>query len=187
MARSLQFRNTVLVYLIVEGSQLFPDNWLYINEPSVRLGRVTNFANWSPEMLSNQHQTPLCCEYWCNFDEPMWQLPEVDLLSLAEEELRKIGLLCNEKIAAGFVVRLPRTYPIYAGDYKHILAEIQSYIKQFENLQVVGRYGAFKYNNQDHSLLMGILAAENVLNPGKHDLWGVNSDSEYLEEAKAER
>ncbi|MGB8691264.1 MAG: amine oxidase, partial [Microcoleus sp.] len=80
----------------------------------------------------------------------------------------------------------PRTYPIYAGDYKYILSEIQTYIKQFENLQVVGRYGAFKYNNQDHSLLMGILAAQNVLNPGKHDLWEVNSDSEYFEEASVD-
>lgn len=186
LARSLKFRNTILVYLIVEGSQLFPDNWLYINEPSVSVGRVTNFANWSPQMLPNHHQTPLCCEYWCNFGEPIWQQPEAELLSLAEQELRKIGLLRNEKIAAGFAVRLPRTYPIYAGDYKHILSEIKTYIKQFENLQVVGRYGAFKYNNQDHSLLMGILAAQNVLSPGKHNLWEVNPDSEYVEEASVD-
>lgn len=186
LARSLKFRNTILVYLIVEGSNLFPDNWLYINEPSVRLGRVTNFANWSSAMLSNQHQTPLCCEYWCNFDEPMWQQPEAELFSLAEQELRKIGLLHHEKVVGSFVVRLPRTYPIYTGDYKHILSELQIYIDRFENLQVVGRYGAFKYNNQDHSLLMGILAAENVLNPGKHDLWEVNSDSEYVEEARVD-
>ena len=116
----------------------------------------------------------------------MWQQPEAELLSLAEQELKKIGLLRNEKVAGGFVVRLPRTYPIYAGNYKYILSEIQTYIKQFENLQVVGRYGAFKYNNQDHSLLMGILAAENVWNPGKHDLWDVNSDSEYVEEASVD-
>jgi len=185
-AQSLRFRNTILVYLLVEGSQLFPDNWLYINEPSVQLGRVTNFTNWSKDMLPNQEQTPLCCEYWCNFNEPMWQQPEVELLSQAESELRNIGLLNNEKISGGFVVRLPRTYPIYAGNYKTALAEIQTYLQQFQNLQLVGRYGAFKYNNQDHSLLMGILAAENVLTPGKHDLWSVNSDSEYVEEASAD-
>jgi protoporphyrinogen oxidase/putative flippase GtrA len=184
-AKSLKFRNTILVYLIVEGRNLFPDNWLYINEPSVEFGRVTNFANWSPDMLPNQHQTPLCCEYWCNFGEPMWQQSEPELLARAEQELKKIGLLHNEKVSGGFVVRLPRTYPIYAGNYKTALADIQSYLKQFANLQLVGRYGAFKYNNQDHSLLMGILAAENVLEPGKHDLWSVNSDSEYQEEASA--
>ena len=185
-AKSLKFRNTILVYLIVEGNQLFPDNWLYINEPSVRVGRVTNFANWSGDMLPNSNQTPLCCEYWCNFDEPMWQQPEDELLIQAEQELRKIGLLHHERVSGGFVARLPRTYPIYAGNYQTGLSEIQAYLKPFQNLQLVGRYGAFKYNNQDHSLLMGILAAENVLIPGKHDLWSVNSDSEYVEEASAE-
>jgi protoporphyrinogen oxidase/putative flippase GtrA len=184
-AKSLKFRNTILVYLIVESSQLFPDNWLYINDPSVQLGRVTNFANWSPDMLPNRYQTPICCEYWCNFDEPMWQQPEAELLIQAERELRKIGLLHDEKVSGGFAVRLPRTYPIYAGNYQQALSEIQTYLKQFRNLQLVGRYGAFKYNNQDHSLLMGILAAENVLSPGKHDLWSVNSDNEYQEEASA--
>jgi protoporphyrinogen oxidase/putative flippase GtrA len=185
-AQSLKFRNTVLVYLMVESGKLFPDNWLYINEPSVELGRVTNFANWSPAMLPNNYQTPLCCEYWCNFDEPMWQMSEAELMAKAEEELRRVKLLHHEKISSGFVVRLPRTYPIYAGDYKHSLNLIQTYLEHFTNLQLVGRYGAFKYNNQDHSLLMGILAAENVITPGKHDLWSVNSDSEYAEEAKAD-
>lgn len=184
-AKSLKFRNTILVYLIVESSQLFPDNWLYINEPSVQLGRVTNFRNWSPDMLPNRHQTPICCEYWCNFDEPMWQQPEAELVARAERELRQIGLLHDEKVSSGFIVRLPRTYPIYAGNYKQAIATIQSYLKQFQNLQLVGRYGAFKYNNQDHSLLMGVLAAENVFSPGKHDLWSVNSDNEYQEEANA--
>ncbi|MEB3830437.1 GtrA family protein [Phormidium sp. CCY1219] len=185
-AKSLKFRNTILVYLIVESGNLFPDNWLYIHEPRVDLGRVTNFANWSSHMLPNSHQTPLCCEYWCNFDEPLWQQDEAELLEKAERELRTIGLLHNEKVSGGFVVRLPRTYPIYAGNYKIALAEIQEYLQSFKNLQLVGRYGAFKYNNQDHSLLMGILAAENAVTPGKHDLWSVNSDSEYVEEASAE-
>ncbi len=183
-ARNLKFRNTVLVYLIVEGSRLFPDNWLYINDPTVTVGRVTNFANWSPAMLPNQEQTPLCCEYWCNFGDPLWQAPEEELLALAEMELRQIGLLQDQKICGGFVVRLPRTYPIYAGSYKEDLAILQRCLGQFENLQLVGRYGSFKYNNQDHSLLMGLLAAENILQPGSYDLWQVNSDDDYQEEIK---
>jgi protoporphyrinogen oxidase/putative flippase GtrA len=184
-AKSLKFRNTILVYLIVESGKLFPDNWLYINEPSVKLGRVTNFANWSPAMLPNQHQTPLCCEYWCDFDAD-WQKSEAELIKQAEEDLRKIKLLDDERVSGGFILRLPRTYPIYAGEYKEALADIQEYVQEFNNVQVVGRYGAFKYNNQDHSLLMGLMAAENVSVPGKHDLWSINSDSEYQEEAKPE-
>ncbi|MFN3360709.1 MAG: GtrA family protein [Pseudanabaenaceae cyanobacterium] len=186
-ARSLRFRNTILVYLLIAGTDLFPDNWLYINDPTVGVGRVTNFANWSPHMLANHEQTPLCCEYWCNFEEPLWAESEEALLQRAEKELRSIGLLKDQAVIDGFVVRLPRTYPIYTGNYKEALATIQSYLSGFSNLQVVGRYGAFKYNNQDHSLLMGILAAENIDCPGKHDLWVVNSDSEYGEEAKADQ
>ncbi|UFP94691.1 GtrA family protein [Gloeobacter morelensis] len=183
-ARSLKFRNTVLVYVFVEGEDLFPDNWLYINDPTVELGRVTNFANWSQDMLGDRTRTPLCCEYWCQFDGT-WKMPDHELVARAGRDLRRIGLLGNQKVSDGFVVRLPRTYPIYAGNYKQALATIQDYLGRFANLQAVGRYGAFKYNNQDHSLLMGILAAENVASPGKHDLWSVNSDSEYQEEAKS--
>ncbi len=185
-AKSLKFRNTILVYLIVNSSDLFPDNWLYINDPRVQLGRVTNFANWSPALLPNTEKTPLCCEYWCNFEDDLWHCPEDELRIKAEQELRKIGLLQQEQVIDGLVIRLPRTYPIYAGNYKTALAEIISYLQGFKNLQVIGRYGAFKYNNQDHSLFMGILAAENIMTPNKHDLWAVNSDSEYVEEANAD-
>lgn len=185
-ARSLRFRNTVLVYVMVEGNNLFPDNWLYIHEPGINLGRVTNFTNWSPDMLPNNHQTPLCCEYWANFEDELWSMAEAELVVLAERDLRQIGLLKNEPVFGGFAVKLPRTYPIYAGDYKTALATIQNYVETIPNLQLIGRYGSFKYNNQDHSLLMGILSAENILTPGKHDLWNVNSDSEYVEEANAD-
>lgn len=182
-AKSLKFRNTLLVYLMIEGGSIFPDNWLYINDPRVQLGRVTNFANWSPEMLANQDQTPLCCEYWCNFDDELWQASEADLQAMAEQELRTINLIQSQSILSGFVVRLPKTYPVYAGNYKPALTTLQTYFQQFKNLQLIGRYGSFKYNNQDHSLLMGILAAENLITPNKHNLWNINSDSEYVEEA----
>ncbi|MGB3404552.1 MAG: GtrA family protein [Microcoleaceae cyanobacterium] len=184
-AKSLKFRNTVLVYLMVEGGSIFPDNWLYINDPRVQLGRVTNFANWSPEMLPNRAQTPLCCEYWCNFDDQLWQGSEANLQAMAEQDLRTINLIQNQKVLSAFVIRLPRTYPVYAGDYKQALTELKAYFQQFKNLQLIGRYGSFKYNNQDHSLLMGILAAENLITPNKHNLWDVNSDSEYVEEANS--
>lgn len=183
MAKSLRFRNTVLVYVMVESGKLFPDNWLYINDPTVQLGRVTNFANWSADMLPNREQTPLCCEYWSQFDG-LWDMNDDELVAMAERDLRKIELLHDEPVSGGFVIRLPRTYPIYAGNYKEALATIQGHLEGIDNLQAVGRYGAFKYNNQDHSLLMGIMAAENVTTPGKHNLWTVNSDDDYQEEAK---
>lgn len=157
-ARSLRFRNTILVYLFVNATEIFPDNWLYINDPRVELGRVTNFANWSPHMLANNSQTPLCCEYWCNFGDTLWLAPDAEILEKASQELRQIRLLRDEPIVSGFIVRLPRTYPVYAGNYKEALQIIQHYLTGFSNLQVVGRYGAFKYNNQDHSLLMGDLS-----------------------------
>lgn len=162
-AKSLKFRNTVLVYLIVEGSQLFSDHCLYINEPNIRLVRVTNYANWSKDILPNLHQTPLCCEYWCNFDEPIWQQPENELLLQAEREMKKIGLLHDEKISSGFVVRLPRTNPVYTTSYQADLSEVQVYLKQFQNLQVIGRGGSFSYYDQDKALLTGISVAEDIL------------------------
>jgi protoporphyrinogen oxidase len=182
-AKSLKFRNAVLVYLVVDKNQLFPDNWLYINEPNTRLGRVTNFANWSPHLLPNQHQTPLCCEYWCDCNDPMWQQTEAELLVQTEAELRKIGLLRDEKISSGFVVRLSHVYPVYSGDYRVALLQLQAYLNQFQNLQLAGRYGTFKHNTQAQSLLMGILAAENVLNPGMHDLWSMSTNAAYQEES----
>ena len=180
--RSLQFRNTILVYLLVEGRNIFPDNWLYINDPHVQVGRITNFVNWSPSMLANDYQTPLCCEYWANFDDPLWQASEEELINLAESELNRIKLLNNRQVIAGKVIKLPRTYPIYTGNYKQAIATIRNYLSGFTNLQLIGRYGSFKYNNQDHSLLMGILASENIIYQANHDLWAVNSDQEYAEE-----
>lgn len=183
-AKSLQFRNTILVYLIIDSGSLFLDNWLYINDAKVRLGRVTNFANWSPDMLPqlSSSQTPICCEYWCSSDEALWKESDNKLISIAIAELRQIKLLGSESIIDGFVLRLPRTYPVYTGDYREAIATIQNYLSQFSNLQLIGRYGSFKYNNQDHSLLMGIRAAENIISLANHDLWSINSDTEYAEE-----
>ncbi len=161
--KSLKFRNTAIAYLIVESGSLFPDQCIYINDSNIRLGRVTNFANWSKDMLPNTHQTPLCCEYWCDFGDSTWQQPEAELLVQAEQDLRTIGLLGDAKVAGGFVVKLARTHPIYAVNYQAALSEVNDYLNQFENLDIVGRYGAFKYHDQDGSLYMGILAAQNAV------------------------
>ena len=161
--KSLKFRNTAIAYLIVESGNLFPDQCIYINDANIRLGRVTNFANWSKDMVPNSHQTPLCCEYWCDFGDSTWQQPEAELLLQAEQDLRAIGLLGEAKVSGGFVVKLARTHPIYAVNYQEALSEVNDYLNQFENLEIIGRYGAFKYHDQDGTLYMGMLAAEKAV------------------------
>lgn len=182
--RKLIFRNTILVFLMVEGTELFPDNWVYVHSDEIGAGRVTNFRNWSPEILpEGSTKTPISVEYWCFDEDPIWTRPDQELIDQAHKELEKIGLLPKVKRTAGKVIRLKRCYPVYKSGYEKHLAPVVEYLKGFENLQAIGRYGAFKYNNQDHSLLMGILAARNILGES-HDLWAVNQDSEYQEEIR---
>lgn len=162
--KSLKFRNTVLVYLIVEDSQIFPEHCLYINEPKVDLVRVTNYANWSSHTLPNNYQTPICCEYWSDFEDKTWSLSEQELLTKAERELRQISIIGNKQVSGGFVVKLPHTNPVYNTDYKKKKAQILQYTSQFNNLKVIGRSGSFNYVDQDRALLMGIHAAEELTN-----------------------
>jgi protoporphyrinogen oxidase len=162
-AASLVFRNTVLVYLIVDIERLFDSQCIYVNEPEVGVGRVTNFANWSRYMLSPNGRTPLCCEYWCGSGDPIWSSTDSDLKMLAEEELRKISILQDEPVLGGFVVRLARTHPAFCGAYKETVSEVQRYLRRFENMEIIGRSGAFKYYDQDNVLIMGIVAANRIL------------------------
>ena len=162
-AKSLKFRNTILVYLIVDDYEIFPEHCLYINDSSVQLVRVTNYANWSSYTMPNNYQTPICCEYWCDFHEKIWSLSEQELLLKAEKELRKIKIIGNQKISGGLVIKLPRTNPVYDIDYEEKKSEIQEYIDRFCNLQIIGRGGSFSYLDQDKVLLMGISAAKKLL------------------------
>ena len=162
-AASLVFRDTVLVYLIVDTERLFDSQCIYINEPEVKLGRVTNFANWSPYMVNSNGRTPLCCEYWCGSGDSIWSSTDSDLKMLAEEELRKISILRAETVSGGFVVRLARTHPAYCGAYKEAVSDVQKYLSRFVNMEIIGRSGAFKYYDQDNVLMMGITAANRVL------------------------
>ena len=178
-AKSLRFRNTILVFLKVEGVDLFKDNWLYVHSPELRTGRITNFRNWVPHLFGAEQSTILSLEYWCNNDEPIWQDNDVALVALAKNELARTGLTKGASISAGYVHRVPRCYPVYDRGYKSNLTPVEQYLKKIRGLSVIGRYGAFKYNNQDHSILMGLLAAENIAHGATHDLWEVNTDYEY--------
>jgi protoporphyrinogen oxidase len=182
-AKSLKFRNTILVYLKVEASDLFPDQWLYIHDESLRTGRITNFRNWSEKLYGNETSSILVLEYWCYRDEPIWSDDDSSLIELAKSEIRKTGLIGETAVSDGHVVRLPNCYPVYGLNYRSNLKPVEDYLGTISNLTAIGRYGAFKYNNQDHSILMGILAAHNITEKANHDLWQINTDYEYQESA----
>jgi protoporphyrinogen oxidase len=182
-ASRLRFRNTVLVYLKLETSALFPDQWIYVHSDTVAVGRITNFRNWVPELYGAQTSTVLALEYWCDDEDALWTASDQTLIARGERELQRIDLQGFTAVSAGHVVRLPRCYPVYARGYRETLSPIVEYLKSFDNLWAIGRYGAFKYNNQDHSLLMGLLVAENIADGRSHDLWSVNTDYDSYVEA----
>ncbi|MFN2541549.1 MAG: FAD-dependent oxidoreductase [Chthoniobacterales bacterium] len=180
-AESLRFRNTILVYLKVEATDLFPDNWLYVHSPELRSGRITNFRNWVPQLYGREQSSILVLEYWCNDTDEIWSQNPDELIAVAAGELRKTGLIKDAPISAGHVHRIHRCYPVYNRGYKAVLDPVKRYLDGVAGLTAIGRYGAFKYNNQDHSILMGILAAENIAIGTTHDLWAINTDYEYQE------
>ncbi|HEY4308837.1 MAG TPA: FAD-dependent oxidoreductase [Pirellulales bacterium] len=181
---SLKFRNTVLVYLHVDAVDLFPDQWVYIHSDNLKMGRLTNFRNWVPELYGEHNTTILAAEYWCYEQDALWTQPDEKIIADAEAELRTTGLMADAKVLAGHVVRIPRCYPVYARGYREHVERVVSYLQTFSGITPIGRYGSFKYNSQDHSILMGVLAAENLLENRRHDLWAVNTDyASYQEDA----
>jgi protoporphyrinogen oxidase len=181
-ASALKFRNTILVYLHLDANNLFPDNWLYVHAGDLQMGRVTNFRNWVPELYGDQKGTILVIEYWCYDRDELWSAEDSVLIKLAWDEMKKTGLTGNAQMMEGHVHRIPKCYPVYSRGYKEHLHPIEEYLSTIRDLSVIGRYGAFKYNNQDHSILMGLLAAENILHDRTNDLWGVNTDYEDYQE-----
>ncbi|GFO60934.1 hypothetical protein GMST_32590 [Geomonas silvestris] len=182
-AGRLRYRDFLMVALIVENPEIFPDNWIYIHDDSVRVGRIQNFKNWSPDLVPNARQSCLGLEYFCFEGDELWSLPDGVLIDLARRELAAIGLAEPELVVEGRVVRMPKAYPMYDAGSLEALGVLQEYLERFENLQPVGRNGMHKYNNMDHSMLAAQLAVRNIFGE-RHDLWSVNSDSEYLEESR---
>ena len=183
-AHGLQFRNTILVFLHIGSDSLFDDQWLYIHDPDLKMGRVTNFRNWVPQLHGGAATTILAVEQWCNDSDPIWIEPDDHLIDHAIRELRSTGLLRDEPIMAGHVVRAPQSYPVYRRGYREHIERLADYLRNFRGLTPIGRYGTFTYNNQDHSILMGILAAENLLDNRAHDLWSVNTDHGTYQEGE---
>ena len=183
-ASNLRFRATILVYIEVVGANPFPDQWIYIHNPGLMCGRITNFRNWSPQLCGASPNTILAMEYWCTACDDFGQQLDDGLVTLAQSELLKCGLIGRlHRLGRGFVARLPNCYPVYQRGYMTQLQMVRSYLDSISGLQVIGRAGAFKYNNQDHSILMGLLAAENLLWGKRHDLWALNTDLDTYQEA----
>jgi hypothetical protein len=174
----------VTVCLIVDAPDLFPDNWIYIHDPGVRVGRIQNFKNWSPAMVPDPAKTSLGLEYFCTEGDELWTMPDADLIELGRREIAHVGLARYEDVVDGCVVRVADAYPVYDASYREHLEVVRAYVDGLENLQTIGRNGLHRYNNQDHAMVTGMLAVRNALHGEAHDLWSVNTDQEYHEEIR---
>jgi protoporphyrinogen oxidase len=179
-ATSLNYRDFLTVILIIKQKEVFQDNWIYIHDPNVRMGRIQNFKNWSPDMVPDQNRTCLGLEYFCFEGDGLWSMSDKDLIELGKSELASLELVDKSLVENGTVVRMPKAYPVYDSTYLESLELIKQFLSTFSNLQLVGRNGMHKYNNQDHSMLTAMLAVRNILG-SSYDLWEVNTDKEYHE------
>jgi len=179
-AAQLRYRDFITVALIVRGRDLFPDNWIYVHDPATRAGRVQNYTNWSPDMTPDSELSCLGVEYFCNASDEIWKLEDEDLIALAKREMVQLGLVREQDVIDGTVVRMPKAYPVYDRGYQDALRTVREFVARFSNLQLVGRNGMHRYNNQDHSMLTAILAARNIAG-ARFDLWNLSLDNDYLE------
>ncbi len=182
-ARDLKYRDFLTVVLIGKSSVDLPDNWVYIHDPSVQVGRVQNFRSWSPEMIPDGVSTCLGLEYFCFEGDGLWASDDKDLIELAKQEIDKIGLMRSEDVADASVVRQPKAYPVYDDSYARNVEVIRLELStRFPGLHLVGRNGMHKYNNQDHAMMTGLLTALNICEGQTlYDVWEVNEDAEYGE------
>ncbi len=182
-ARRLRYRDFVTVALVVDAPDLFPDTWIYIHEPHVKLGRIQNFRNWSPAMTPDPSKSCLGLEYFCFEGDELWEAADEDLIELGKRELSALGLIGSAAVLDGAVVRMPKAYPVYDAGYDDALKTVRELLDTLPNLQLTGRNGMHRYNNQDHSMLTAMLAVRNLLG-ANHDLWRVNVDREYHEQGR---
>jgi protoporphyrinogen oxidase len=180
-AEGLSYRDFLIVALVVDREEMFPDNWIYIHSPEVQVGRIQNFKNWSPHMVPDPTTTCVGMEYFCTKGDGLWTMDRETLIDLATRELAATGLANTADVIDGTVIRQPMAYPVYDGTYKGHLAVIRAFLDGIENLQTTGRAGMHRYNNQDHSMLTAMLAAKNVLGES-HNHWDVNVERSYHED-----
>lgn len=181
----LSYRDFLTVSLIINKADLFADNWIYIHDAAVKVGRIQNFKNWSPKMIPDANKTCLGLEYFCFEGDSLWTMTDADLIKLATKELAILGLVDPNDVEDGAVVRMPKAYPVYDSKYADALQIIRKFLESLGNLHPVGRNGMHKYNNQDHSMLTAMLTVKNIMG-ANYDVWDVNVEQEYHEEIGSE-
>ncbi|MEM1366882.1 MAG: NAD(P)/FAD-dependent oxidoreductase [Cyanobacteria bacterium P01_H01_bin.15] len=185
-AAGLSYRAFMIVTLIINKPSLFPDQWIYIHDSGYQVGRIQNFKNWSAQLVPDLNKTSLGMEYFCSEGDNLWQLSQTDLFNLAIQEVERLGFAPADQVQAGTIIRQPKAYPVYDAGYQDRLQVIREYLSTIKNLQTIGRNGMHRYNNQDHSMLTGLLAAKNILGE-HHDLWQVNTERSYYEELTVQK
>lgn len=182
-ANNLRYRDFLTVALVVKDKKQFDDNWIYIHDPGVKVGRIQNFKSWSPELVPDPNLNCYGLEYFCFEGDGLWNSSDEDLIALAKSELSKVGLSDPSDVVDGCVVRQPKAYPVYDDDYATRVDTIRTELAaKYPNLHLVGRNGMHKYNNQDHAMMTAMLCAQNILaGENRYDLWAVNQDAEYHE------
>ena len=184
-AAALQYRDFVTVDLVLDRADPCPDNWIYVHDPDVRVARISNFKRFSADMVPDAGTTGLGLEYFCFEGDGIWEATDDELVRLGTREVERLGLASAAEVRSGFVYRQPKAYPVYDDDYQtHLKVIREHFAKELPNLQFIGRNGMHRYNNQDHSMMTGILAARNIAMGETYDLWKVNGDAEYLEEVR---
>jgi protoporphyrinogen oxidase len=181
-ASKLTYRSFLTVCLIVDDPDLFPDNWIYVHDPAVLVGRIQNYKNWSADMVPDPSKSGIGMEYFCDEGDELWCTDDAELIEMATREFKAIGLVDSPKIIDGVVYRVPKAYPVYDTDYAEYLTTLKDFVTKLENLQTIGRNGLHRYDNQDHAMMTGMMAARNIAHGETNDVWSVNTELDYHEE-----
>ena len=184
-ASGLGYRDFISIALMVDRADVFPDNWIYIHDPAVKVGRIQNFKNWSPDMVPDRSKTCLGLEYFCFEGDGLWTARDEDLVALAKNELAQLGICAPDEVFDGVVVRQQKAYPVYDDEYQSRVGVVRDFLRAaLPNLHLAGRNGMHKYNNQDHSMMTALIVARNLAGGAQLDPWKVNADAVYHEDIR---
>ncbi len=177
-SRKLKFRGILVVHFVIDRENLFPDNWLFIHSPDVKVARIQNYKNWSPRMVPDPTKTTLGLEYFCNENDDFWNQSEEELIAKGKEELEKLNIVEEHAVSDALIFKIPHAYPVYFTGYREPLETVKHYLSTFGNLQTIGRGGMYNYSYMYDSILTGLMAARNALGSNL-DIWQLNGDEDH--------